>query len=162
MDENQWLKEREALVEAIRNTHIVYAKMQIALLNGIQKEFGDGVEEVVKKTYTEEICKPYLAIAEGIGEKNIENLIKILWEPLRNYGYQFTIEEKDGGVQVQCTACPYATLYNALNGADWGFKLYCAADEYLVHAFNPEIGFTRTTTLMEGHECCNHFYYNKK
>ncbi|TFH07921.1 MAG: hypothetical protein E4H14_07485 [Candidatus Thorarchaeota archaeon] len=41
---------------------------------------------------------------------------------------------------------------------DWGYSLYCVDDEYMVMGFNPKMEFTRSKTLMEGHDCCNHCY----
>ncbi|MFC2012727.1 L-2-amino-thiazoline-4-carboxylic acid hydrolase [Chloroflexota bacterium] len=31
----------------------------------------------------------------------------------------------------------------------------------MASAFNPDIGFQRTKTLMRGDDCCDHIYYLK-
>ncbi len=97
-----------------------------------------------------------------MGKNSIDDLVNVLWEPLREKGYAFTLEKTEPGVQVNCTACPFATMYRSLGGAEWGYALYCAVDEDLTKAFNPEIGFKRTKTLMEGHSNCDHFYFMRE
>ncbi|MFW9789019.1 MAG: L-2-amino-thiazoline-4-carboxylic acid hydrolase, partial [Candidatus Thorarchaeota archaeon] len=38
---------------------------------------------------------------------------------------------------------------------------FCNEDEHIVAGFNPSIKFSRTKTLMEGHDCCDHCYVMK-
>jgi len=39
--------------------------------------------------------------------------------------------------------------------------MFCQNDFYIAEGFNSKIGLKRTKTLMEGHDCCDHFYYMK-
>jgi predicted ArsR family transcriptional regulator len=159
MSEQTKKVEQTVLLPAIRELHLMYTHQQITLLNALKDKFGPEVVAVVEQANSAAVCQQFLAGAND--ERGIEALIDLLWEPLRTKGYEFTIARTDEGVQMTCTACPWATLYKNLGGADWGYHLYCAVDEDLVEAFNPQIGFKRTKTLMEGQDACDHFYYLK-
>ena len=159
METQKPMLDQQSLLQAMREVHVTYVKQQIMLLNALKDKFGSAVVDVVQQTNSKALCHVYLM--QATGEGTIEDLINVLWEPLRSKGYEFTVEHSDKGVQMKCTVCPFAALYKNLGGAEWGYHLYCAADEYLVEGFNPAIGFNRTKTLMEGHDCCDHFYFMK-
>lgn len=149
-----------ALKQALKGVHAMYIKQQITLLNALKAEYGTGVVDTVRETNSRDVCRAFHDLADQSGKKSIEDLVNALWEPLRSKGYAFTMEAMDGGIQMNCTACPFASMYKALGGEEWGYALYCAADADLTKAFNPQIGFRRTRTLMEGHACCDHFYHD--
>jgi predicted ArsR family transcriptional regulator len=148
-----------ALKQALKAVHGMYIQQQIGLLDALKSEFGDGVDGVVRAKASADACVMFRALAEKTGMNSIGDLVAALWEPLRAKGYAFTMEKVDGGVRMHCTACPFAAMYRAMGGAEWGYALYCAADGDLARAFNPKIGFKRTQTLMEGHPCCDHEYF---
>lgn len=146
-------------LHALKAVHVMYVKQQLTLLNALHAHFGPDVARIAAQASAEQFCQLYLAQASE--QRTIDDLIRLLWEPLRQQGYEFTIQHTAQGVQMTCTACPLAKLYRQLGGAEWGYHLYCAADAMLTEHFNPRVGFRRTTTLMEGHACCDHLYYNK-
>lgn len=150
-----------ALKQALKAVHGMYIQQQIGLLDALKAEFGGGVADVVREKAAGDACAMIKAAAGQAGGTSIDDLVNVLWEPLRSKGYAFTVEKTDGGVKMNCTACPFAAMYRAMGGAEWGFALYCAADEVLTEAFNPKIGFRREHTLMEGHSCCDHEYFYK-
>jgi predicted ArsR family transcriptional regulator len=148
-----------AMKQALKAVHGMYIHQQIGLLEVMKAEFGSKVVDVVRGKATDDACAMFRELAGLTGKNSIDDLVAALWEPLRGRGYEFTQEKVDGGVMMNCTACPFATMYRAMDGEEWGYALYCAADEDLTKAFNPKIGFKRTMTLMEGHACCNHEYF---
>jgi len=97
-------------------------------------------------------------IAQREKSCTIDDLIRILWEPLKARGFEFSIEQKGKGIQFRCTKCAHHDLAREINGTDWMFYLKCASDPYIVEGFNPKIVFHRTKTLMQGHDCCDHYY----
>jgi len=149
------------LRQRIKNIDVTHTRQKIAALDALKKRFGAEVVQVVQQANGQATCKIYQKIYQRFEGRSIEDLIRMLWEPLRQQGFEFTIERSSKGVQINCTACPLAQLYHDLGSSEWGYELYCAADEYLVKDFNPGMGFRRTKTLMEGHDCCDHFYYMK-
>lgn len=148
-----------AIKQVLKGVHAMYIKQQIMLLNALKTEYGKEVVDIVRETNSGMVCQTFRDQAVQSGKNSIEDLVAVLWEPLRSKGYAFTMEAMDGGIKMNCTACPFASMYKAMGGEDWGYALYCAADEDLARAFNPNIGFKREHTLMEGHTCCDHFYY---
>jgi len=147
---------QSVMFQAVKAVHVMYASQQVAILNAMTERFGSDVAQVAAHASAKHLCQPYLA---QFGEKRtLDELIRILWQPLRERGYVFEIEHTADSAQITCTACPFATLHRQLGGAEWGFHLYCAADAYFVEQFNPAITFTRTKTLMEGDDYCNHYY----
>jgi hypothetical protein len=144
--------EIESLKKSIKDLHVMHTQQKIALLNAFKKKYGS--EEASRETYQNK--------NPGDGERSIEDLLNIIWEPLRKQGLEFSMERTEMGVQMKCTKCPVADLYKQAGGTEWGYHLYCAADKHIVEAFNSKIGFRRTKTLMEGHDCCDHFYYLKE
>ena len=135
----------------------------IALLNALAEQFGkEKVVEIVEMVVAENARAEWAEIAREEGSNTIDDLVRILLEPLRDgQGFEFTLEERDGGVQMHCTQCSHVELAKEVDGREWLYYLVCGGDPYIVEGFNPKMGFQRTKTLMEGHDCCNHFYFMK-
>jgi hypothetical protein len=54
--------------------------------------------------------------------------------------------------------CLWAEVFRSLDASDIGYWI-CQGDGPVATAFNPQIHFQRTKTLMEGHDCCDHVYF---
>ena len=88
--------------------------------------------------------------------------IKLLWEPLKNEGFQYEIIGKtETGVQLKCTYCPIVDLVKYCGITKEALQMFCQNDFYITEGFNSKIVLKRTKTLMEEHDCCDHFYYMK-
>ena len=128
-------------------------------LNALKKVFGERVVDIVASERGRQIKKQWQNIAREHGRNDIEGLKETLWKWVKEAGFEFTVTETHEGTQFRVTKCPLAEMAQELQATDWGYICYCADDPHIVAGFNPEIGFRRTKTLMEGHECCDHFYY---
>jgi hypothetical protein len=71
------------------------------------------------------------------------------------------IEDTDERQAYRFTRCMQAEIFAELDALEIGFWL-CEGDAPMCSAFNPAIGFHRTKTFMEGHDCCDHVFYLKK
>lgn len=60
------------------------------------------------------------------------------------------------------TRCPYHEKYEELGVREFGSCLSCCRDATFARGFNPNLRLVRTTTIMEGAECCDFRYYLKK
>jgi predicted ArsR family transcriptional regulator len=129
------------------------------LLDGMENRLGSAAVDALDEMIAEDTLEEWAGIAQKAGSNQIEDLIEQLWEPLRALGFEFTFEQQEDGVQLWCTRCPLSDRAHAAEATKWGYHLYCATDPYIVAGFNPKIGFRRTKTLMEGDDCCDHFYY---
>ncbi len=137
------------------------AEHPLAVLDELRGRFGPTVAEVVRAIVHENARRDWAEIGKGRPGRTIDDLLQLLWEPLRGAGFEFTIEKRSDGVQFRCTSCPHVAAARAAGGADWMGLLLCGADPGMVAGFNPAIGFRRTKTLLEGHDCCDHFYFLK-
>jgi predicted ArsR family transcriptional regulator len=153
--EEQLQKQRDQLQRA-------FTGRLVFLLRGLQQRLGDPVVAAVDDTMSGAIRAEWARLAAQNGSNTIGDLIRLLWEPLRAQGFEYTQEQRADGVQMRCTRCPMADGAHEMNIADWMFRLDCGADEHIVAGFNPKIGFRRTKTLMQGDDCCDHFYYYKE
>ncbi|MFW9794828.1 MAG: L-2-amino-thiazoline-4-carboxylic acid hydrolase, partial [Candidatus Thorarchaeota archaeon] len=88
--------------------------------------------------------------------KTLDDLVRTLWHTWDEGEY--TIEKIPDGIQVYVTRCPMVNAFRSIGRADLGVQFFCNEDDHIVEGFNPCIRFTRTKTLMEGDECCNHRY----
>jgi hypothetical protein len=135
---------------------------KIKLFNSLGERFGnDIVGSVIDKVVAAHIKPEWEELAIKQPSRTIDDLIRLLWEPLPEQGFSLTIEKLANGVQIHCTQCPHADLGRQIGGADWLFHLVCSGDPHTTAGFNPRIGFRRTMTLMEGLASCDHFYFWK-
>ncbi len=124
--------------------------------------FGEEAEEIIRNFLQDGAREWAASVAEADRKANkkidIQGLMDFLWEPLRQEGFEFTYEQSERGCQLHVTRCPVAEIAKRLKLEKWGFIFHCMGDEPICEGYNPEIILTRTKTLMEGEEYCNHFY----
>jgi len=146
------------LVQLWNKTPITILLDQLTELYGMD-EVKDVIELVVAGNNKSEWAK----IAENGGSNSIEDLIGHLLIPIQGKdGFEFTLEKKGNGMQMHCLECPHVQLEKALGNAGWIYSFVCSGDPHIVSGFNSQMGFKRSKTLVEGDECCNHFYYLKE
>jgi predicted ArsR family transcriptional regulator len=90
---------------------------------------------------------------------SIDDLMRLLWEPLSEQGFEFTVDREPGVVRIHCTHCPQYDLAAELGATEWLYALVCATDPHAVRPFDPPIRFQRTKTLMQGDGHCDHTYF---
>ncbi len=133
------------------------------LIRAFRERFGDEAYKIAAKLNGDKAFAEWKAIAEKSGNNSIESLIKLLWEPLRAQGFEYEVEKTDARFQMKCTRCGFYELAKFCGITDEAFYMVCEADQYIAEGFNANIGFKRTKTLMQGHDCCDHlYYYNNK
>jgi predicted ArsR family transcriptional regulator len=131
------------------------------LLRELAEKYGPiaapAIEHFVASCVKEEWSK--IGRVEAHPGNEIHDFIRVLWEPLEAEGFSFTRKETEGQVRLCVTRCPVHDLAERTGMHAWLYHLACAMDFYTTSAFSAEIGFSRTKTLMEGHECCDHTYF---
>lgn len=103
----------------------------------------------------------WIAHREQADHNDYETFYDILWRDLPDEGFEFTSDYKEGKVYFHVTKCPLAELAIELGIEKWIYPLTCGTDPIAIASFNPDIGFERDKTLMEGHAYCNHTYILK-
>ncbi|MCL1786541.1 MAG: L-2-amino-thiazoline-4-carboxylic acid hydrolase [Defluviitaleaceae bacterium] len=123
--------------------------------------YGEEACQVYVKANSQRVMQRWRKKAEEVGDNSIESLIKHLWEPLLAKGYEYTMEKTEMGTQMRCTKCPAVAPAKRHGIAEQMFYMCCENDRFIAEGFNPNIGLKLTKTLMQGDDCCNHFYYYK-
>ena len=132
------------------------------LLKAMAEHFGEMAYQIFVKERGKEILKHMSNRAVELRDNSIEAFIVDQWEKLPDQGYDYTIEKTDTGYLMNVTNCPLHNLAKKQGITEQMFYMCCEGDQYAPEGFNPEIGFKRTKTLMQGDDCCNHFYFYKE
>jgi predicted ArsR family transcriptional regulator len=145
-------------VQKMRVSHFTeMAELIIAL----KERFGDEVYQIVVKNNGKRAFSEWKKIAGNVGSNSIEDLMKYLWEPLKKEGFEYQVEKTESGFQMKCTRCGIYDLAKHFGITEEMYYMACESDPYITEGFNQNIGLKRTKTLMQGHGCCDHFYYMK-
>jgi hypothetical protein len=126
-----------------------------SLIETWEEDFGPEHQNLVDEL----ICissRNYWSDVSSREGKTLDDLVRTLWHSWDEGEY--TIESIPDGVQVYVTKCPMADAFRLIGKSNLGIQLFCNEDYHIVEGFNPCIQFTRTKTLMEGDDCCNHRY----
>lgn len=132
----------------------------VRLLKGLHDRLGEPLVAALGDLAAENARARWSAAAAARDTHTIEDLIALLWEPLRPAGFEYTTGPVAGGVRVVCTRCPQAEIAAQVEGgAPLLYQMTCATDPHLAAAFNPRIGLRRAKTLMQGDDCCEFVYF---
>ena len=126
------------------------------LFRRLAAELGHRVLEIVDETTIEQ-TQELLQRAE-LPKRDLATIMEILWDQMGDTA-EFTVEEKSPNLlRLRVTRCLFADEMRKLHAADIGLAFYCAYDYGFCQGLNPAIKFTRTKTLMQGDDCCDHTY----
>jgi hypothetical protein len=135
---------------------VVQMQHRAGLFGKLVARFGRGVLDVVHE-HTIESTKERLEAAD-LDRRDLDTVMEILWDRMVE-GTEFeVVERSDRVLRLRVTKCLFAEEMRRLGAADIGNAFYCAYDFGFCEGLNPSIRFTRTKTLMDGDDCCNHAY----
>ncbi|MCL2109000.1 MAG: L-2-amino-thiazoline-4-carboxylic acid hydrolase [Oscillospiraceae bacterium] len=146
---------------AEQNFRIYHFTETAKLIRAFRKNFGEETYAIVVKQRGEQAFDTWRKIAADNASNTIHDLIKLLWKPLQNEGFEYQVCETESGVKVNCTRCGLHDLARHCGITDEAFYMFCECDPYITEGFNPNIGLKRTKTLMQGHDFCDFLYYYK-
>ena len=146
------------MLDAIHNMRKEEFRERAEDLKALKKEFGDRVEEIVLEASGKRIEAEWAQIAKEHGRNDIQGIKDTLWKWVQSDGMEYTWQDTNEGTQFKVTKCPIADMAKEINETHWGFVCYCTADPHIAKGFNPSMKFTRTKTLMQGDDCCDHCY----
>ncbi|MGY5875399.1 MAG: L-2-amino-thiazoline-4-carboxylic acid hydrolase [Candidatus Thorarchaeota archaeon] len=142
----------------IRESHTDIDKLK-SLLEAFERDYGPDYLETPEEVVAENVRRNAAGWARKHNYSTVEDIVKDMWEGWTEG--EFTIERKKDGIQIYCTKCPMADAYKSIGRTEMGLILHCSEDEHIVSGFNPEMKFRRTKTLMDGDDCCDHYYSMK-
>ena len=145
--------------EEIENDLIkLFATVYSGSVDEIVKRYGGEGFEAIRKGFIDAMVQADIEEFKKIKEKTLKAYITWLLSAI-TLGHRYEIiEEKVDSVKFRFTNCPWANAFRAIGKPEIG-KFFCDADGPLAAAFNKNIKFEITKTLMEGDEYCNHHYY---
>jgi hypothetical protein len=130
------------------------------LFRKLVDRFGSGVLDAVSQ-HTIEQTQERLATAD-LERRDLDSVMELLWDQMVP-GTEFVVEERSSeALRLRVTKCLFADEMRRLGAPDIGDAFYCSYDHGFCRGLNPAIRFTRTKTLMNGDECCNHTYELEK
>jgi len=135
-------------------------KKFIPVLQGLTKELGeDHFLEVLKKVAFESALKAGQDTARQLPRNDLAAFTGSGEEPSHFSKHVLTLEIVEDTPQVfevKVTECLWAKTFREMGAADIGYLLICHTDYADCQGFNPQITMTRSKTLMQGDDCCNH------
>lgn len=135
---------------------------QVEILRALKDRFGPEVSSVVERVTEEQVRKEWVEIGRKEKSNTLEDLVRLIWEPIREIGYEFTIEKYGDETHVICTNCPTYNRAKELGVDDWIYQLVCCGDPFIAEGFNPELGLRFEKTPVNGDICCHQVYFRKK
>ncbi len=136
----------------------------ISIMHGLSKEFGEEIfmetlKRVSSETASEDVSENTLKKTAD-GQPNDFAAYKA-WarNPSRFMRHILTfdiIEDTDRVLEIRVTECLWAKTFRENGASDIGYATLCHTDYAGCQAFNKKISMTRTKTLMQGNDYCNH------
>ena len=142
-------------IEEIRRFHSNPEQLK-PLLEAWDKDFGSEYDDIAREILAENVRMNAEAWAKQKGITTAEDIVQDMWEGWEEG--EFTIEQKEDGIQIYCTKCPIADTYLSIGRKKQGLLFQCSEDPHIVSGVNPNLKFRRTKTLMNGDDCCDNFY----
>jgi hypothetical protein len=134
------------------------------LLTELTARYGAAAGAAVEKYLALNIARDWKAAGEKEAHPGteIDDFIRVLWQPLKEGGeFDFTMERTGGSVVFRVTRCPIYDLAKKTGHRQWLHHMACSTDFYSTPAFHAKIGFSRTKTLIMDDAPCNHTYFYK-
>jgi L-2-amino-thiazoline-4-carboxylic acid hydrolase len=134
-------------------------KSLIPVLQSLAKELGeDHFLEVLKKVVSERALKAGQDTSRQLPSNDLA-AFKAAGEPGHFGQHVLTleiVEDTPQAFEVKVTKCLWAKTFREMGAAELGYSLICYRDYTECQGFNPKITMTRSKTLMQGDDYCNH------
>lgn len=153
----------------IKITHLMCREIQApifsSLIKGFTSKIGyDNAIKIVKQVIKEDAILSGKTLADKYGGNTIKELLKIVKEVWASDDAMKIniIKENEDELCFNVISCKYTQMYEKLGIKELGCILSCSRDFSFMEGFNPEIELIRTKTIMEGYECCDFRYVQKR
>ena len=132
----------------------------IPVLQGLAQEMGkDHFLETLKKVAFESALKAGQATARQLPCNDFAAFTASARDPSHFGKHILTleiVEDTPQAFEVKVTECLWAKTFLGLGAAEIGYSLICHRDYADCQGFNPRITMSRSKTLMQGDNYCNH------
>jgi hypothetical protein len=135
-------------------------KSFIPELHSLAKELGEAqFLEALKKIALESALKDGQTAARQLPRNDFAAFNAWAREPNHFWKHALTfeiVEDTSQAFEVRVTECLWAKTFRELGATDIGYVLICHPDYAYCQGFNPQITMSRSQTLMQGDNYCNH------
>jgi predicted ArsR family transcriptional regulator len=100
-------------------------------------------------------------LVSSLPKNDLAGFVSVLKKPDYFWKHALTfeiVEDTPTTFEVKVTECIWAKTFHDFKAPDIGYAMVCHSDFAMAQAYNPKMKLTRTKTLMQGHDCCNHRY----
>lgn len=136
-----------------------HAKSLVAIIRAVERTYGKEGLETVKNAWLKEVYqKPWQKAGKSVENNDVQTLASMIEKDCMGTHEWEKVTDEPNKVAYRFTKCFWADIFREIGAEDIG-KWFCDSDPVYVKAFNPEIKFERTKTLMSGDDCCDHVFY---
>ena len=139
-------------------------KTIVDFVKPFQKKIGvEEANKIVEKIGDEDGVKLVNQLLTQMPVNNFEDFKKLFMSLLNSKNFQVAlnyeiIENSEKKFELKVTDCLYAKAFRDLNEPEIGYCSVCNGDFAMAKAFHSKIKLTRTKTLMQGNDYCDHCY----
>ena len=97
--------------------------------------------------------------AESGPSNDFASFVASMEKPDRLWRHTLTldvVERTERALEIEVTECLWSKTFRDAGASDIGYAAFCHPDFAVCQAYNPRIRMTRTKTLMQGDDFCNH------
>jgi hypothetical protein len=147
----------EAVAEWRRRARVHDIQNRAGYGQALVARFGPEVVATIKGYTEAQAQKGFEAMK--LDSRGLDAVKKLLWDGLDPKDFTVeVVEDRPTRLSYRVRRCFLAEAWRSANAQELGFAYNCAWDFGFCRGLNPEMKFTRTKTLMQGDDCCNHSY----
>ena len=134
----------------------------VKIMNVLAEKIGrDKFITMLKEASAEATAAEGKQLASSLPKNGLAEYVSILKKPDYFWKHALTfeiVEDTPTTFEGKVTECIWAKTFRDFKAPDIGYAMICHPDFAMASAYNPKLKLTRTKTLMQGHDCCNHRY----
>jgi hypothetical protein len=131
-------------------------QQRAGLFKKLVEELGPGVLDVAKQHIIDSTQAQFEHM--DLPQRDLNAVQALVWDQAGD-DVDYTVEDQTPNrLKMRVTRCIWADEMRKHDAADIGFVFHCCWDYGFCLGLNPAMRFTRTKTLMQGDDCCDHTY----
>jgi hypothetical protein len=161
-------KKKTKFFNKLEVTYYNYFKLRFTTLadatNAFSKQLGkEKAIEIVAKLSEENSIEQVEQIVSQNPVNNFNDFKELFLTQMNSdfmkNALTFTIKENsENKLEFEITECLWAIVHKEMRETELGYCAYCKPDYVMAKTYHPKIKLTRSKTLMQGDEFCNHTY----
>ncbi len=151
----------DAIQELLRRKVTETASLYVEAVRAAEEAYGPEAKEIIRQRLLERTVRSSRTRGEAAADNSLCVFCYALEAACRGSHEWAKLEDSDSRQAYRFTRCLWAEVFRELGAADIGLWI-CQGDGPAAAAFNPDIRFKRSQTLMEGDDCCDHVYYTEE